>query len=852
MANTTPYDIEHYLPLIERLKPAVNTPDFERILKDATAEHPDHLRFLIKMELQRQGRPCQKAIDLRTVSNNPCREYQHDGVTHFMDETAIDVFEQQLRRFGDYTLGVYEAVTDPRPESPQLATQPQEDKQSRPAQPQTNPLDGVDLSCQVINTAQFHKRDEERMNFSQPVELFTQANESAHAISVDISNKGLRVKTADPVPLQPDQEVVVYFRELTRQMGSKRPEGITYKVIREEQKSQEERYISLSRVVSDKRQGDDFERFLSSYIRGNKGRYKVNLDNTLQAILIRGYEQYYIPQFTSLPVFIDQLADQPHPRYILTNDSNRELLSYFQNEQRQQCLSHLLNETRLAYWTGQKGSFHTYLYCFSHSARDKTQFYSATREELDEHPELRSTFLGCGAQRASWRVLKVQLTAITPDECYFPSSLPDDVSDKVKEHNAPPTPRLMARLKNLKHLVLLTDITTSVNALSYQKRQVDRDKLNQLARFRHPPQTPEAIQTFRFQYQELRKQSRFLLRTPVNVDTGKKLVTGTTEDVSVAGARIELNEPMSLEPGSRVFLDFPSLQKIAKQYNLRHLEYEVRHISPNRRVVSVQVRSNRNSVSKPFFSTLIKQNRKQMRLLDAQEDSLGIGEALRNIYARHLCNTPVYLQRHGAHWLPDSLLQAEGGTQPLYHLLTRKAPRGRYNFAPFYRQNKEGTPLLEGWIQRIKPQDKPVTYELMAALQPSDREPKTQTDLRLSTEFGDDRARKEFIQRAIGNGGFVALVLMLSKTGKPDAGKLDLELDYVNDYAPHRARELQERLWNVEVMADLVDITDECLRRYGFDEQAVRQNHKALTGPASKPVQATRQSTDEAASQRAT
>ena len=34
----------------------------------------------------------------------------HNGKQHFMDETAIEVFEAALKQYGGYTLAVYEAV----------------------------------------------------------------------------------------------------------------------------------------------------------------------------------------------------------------------------------------------------------------------------------------------------------------------------------------------------------------------------------------------------------------------------------------------------------------------------------------------------------------------------------------------------------------------------------------------------------------------------------------------------------------------------------------------------------------------------------------------------------------------
>ena len=53
------------------------------------------------------------------------------------------------------------------------------------------------------------------------------------------------------------------------------------------------------------------------------------------------------------------------------------------------------------------------------------------------------------------------------------------------------------------------------------------------------------------------------------------------------------------------------------------------------------------------------------------------------------------------------------------------------------------------------------------------------------------------------------------------------ELNYVSSYAVHKAKVLEGQLWNVSVMGDLIDVTDEVLRRFEFPLQTILQNHKS-------------------------
>jgi hypothetical protein len=53
------------------------------------------------------------------------------------------------------------------------------------------------------------------------------------------------------------------------------------------------------------------------------------------------------------------------------------------------------------------------------------------------------------------------------------------------------------------------------------------------------------------------------------------------------------------------------------------------------------------------------------------------------------------------------------------------------------------------------------------------------------------------------------------------------ELNYVSVYAVHKAKILEEQLWNISAVGDIIDITDEVLRRSDFSESAILLNHKS-------------------------
>ena len=106
----TTQDLLPYQGIIERLRPLLNSNEFSEVFAILTQDIPKPKQFLLKMELKRLGQPCNYYIDLRGRVDGEVRPYDHGGKTHYMDDTAVKAFERGIKRYGQYTLGLYEEV----------------------------------------------------------------------------------------------------------------------------------------------------------------------------------------------------------------------------------------------------------------------------------------------------------------------------------------------------------------------------------------------------------------------------------------------------------------------------------------------------------------------------------------------------------------------------------------------------------------------------------------------------------------------------------------------------------------------------------------------------------------------
>lgn len=815
-------DLAEYQDIIEQLKPMINEPEFNQVLTQVASSVPKQKRFLIKMELKRLARPCLRIIDLRGQVAGDCREYEYGGRAHYLDDTAIDVFERQVRSFGEYTMGVYEAVknTDNNYRVIHRKQREQEDDTEQEVQEQRLPH-----NAPAVNFADFAKRNEERMNYTVNIEMFTELNKSIQATTVDLSVSGLKVKVNNEHLFKIGERLTIQFRGLEGEYTLDKKNGVGYTIVDIETQQQEQR-LSLKR--SDEYAHSSFENFLARFIHGNKRRYKVNMDNTLRAIKLKTYEQYFIPNFTSVPIFIEKVDDIYKPKYTLVNDSNKDPLYFWSDEQYELRVGYLLSHSRIAnLLTLPQSQQETVVYAFNHLKDDRVYFYSASQEELLERPDLMKVFLGYGARKASWRVFKLQITDMELNQAHMPLSIPDNISEAVRRQNQPPAPRLLARIKNVRHIALLTDITDDIGTQSYEKIPIKRSEIAELKLFGHPRnKPPPPVKMFRFKYHNLRKETRYQLRTGVTVKLGDISLDGASEDISVRGLRIELSDYFHGNEKDIVRLSFPVLQKVTKKYQLVHLPYIVKGISYDRSVLHLNaVNDPNNNTAQRFFDELIKTNRAKLKAYKEEEDIPGIGSALRNLYSKNIINTAFFIRKEGIDFVPDALATANSNNR-LNSMLLFNAEPGYFNLHFLYSTNGVELDFIQYTLKKIKTNEKPVMRELFVAFDPSKEKVEDAVVSRFADQFHDNIERKEFIAHAMAAGQFIGVKVFISRAGRPDMERLQSEISYIGLYAIHRAKVLEEQLWNIVGVGDLIDVTDEIMIRYHFSQKHILANYE--------------------------
>ena len=208
------------------------------------------------------------------------------------------------------------------------------------------------------------------MNFTIDIEVELDTGEKFQASTVDLSVSGSKLKVPGSRRLQSGQKIAIHFTGLEQEFALGLSHGIPYQVI-DSEIIERTQYVRVKRLpLADER---GFTEFLKQFIHGNKRRYKVNLDNTLDAVIVKGYEQFYLPRIASLPVFLAVRDGLPVPVCALTTENNRQHVQYFQDERQLSVLMQILAGKRLKSCL-QKAPLNVRLCCIASHMRPKANF----------------------------------------------------------------------------------------------------------------------------------------------------------------------------------------------------------------------------------------------------------------------------------------------------------------------------------------------------------------------------------------------------------------------------------------------------------------------------------------------
>lgn len=783
--------LDNHSALIEQLKPLIMEPNFQEIFQQLTIDETNSTRFLLKMELSRLASPCMRIIDLRDKSELACTEVILGQLRHFLDEPAKNSLHEAMSLYrNQYTLGVYEHV---------LKAHQLRKLKLRQGTLQTGAIEQEPFMVPGVVLGSYFNRAEERMNYSIRIAASQTGRGEVQGITADLSVGGARIRLAASHPFDLDHPLKIKLLELSEEFYYPDLQlGVDYQIV-DSQTNGEYIWLRLKRLGG----SEALSEMLGNLIRGYKLRYKVDVNDVIVTATGLGFERHYLPHLPHLPLYFNTQT-QGLSHMLLSRD-NQQIVHYFQDENDVSQLPAMLTTSRLsALLNHPENPDHGLFFSFTYNAQGCLYFYSATLAEL-KAKGMMSLFLGFASTKPSWRVFKVTQDKIYHDKGYRRETLPGD--------EAKFSPLVEQQLSLFSHILQLIDISNEDARENYQTWQ-DDSNANALKTFGQQRLSNNQIKLVSMQFSERRQEARFAFKTLVHITQGNIKATGISLDISSRGMQVTLDSSADFSSNKPLMLSFPKLQTIAGKTQLDNLPYRLVRVRKNGVTLHLTaVMGHSPHVGVEFLNKLIAHNKEKLeQLTENNSEANELADGLKNLLLRDLHSVPYFVEKTtksaqvaclGVGTQQDEIsdIFAAGTSDTL-----------QYNLAPLLKDGFFKRDILEP-IRQMKPQQDMDFIEVFVQVTRQSRG-KIHLKCMRTTEIGNAQAQLAFINQSNVTGRFIALRVYRGATEKPDMSYLRRELEYINIHANHKAKQLEEQLWRVIGVGELLDITQEVELRY--------------------------------------
>ena len=808
-------DFSKYQNIIDDFSGQVLNQDFEASFSVAVEHLPKNERFLLKMELKRLAAPCSRLIDLRGHVNGECKQFEHDGRVHFLDDIAIKTFNKALALYKSYTFGVYEAAMNTDNNFRVIYQKGKGLPDSATKVGGVKIFEKKEYLATFHSFAPYHQRCEERMNFVSPIQVIFENNSKLECTSVDLSVTGCKFKLKGIKPMVVGQHITLRFTALEKEFTFENNNGFAYE-IKSLLVNDDTQLVSVVRILSKEAVSDAFTTFLTRFIQENKRRYKINLDNTIEALTSRSFEQYVLPESNELPIFIEQKKNILTPKYVLTCYNNQNIYQYWQDEKHASTLNFLTTPERIERLKENAAIGKQLLvFSFIHVRDEKYYFYSADEFELAKDAKFREQFLGFATSKTNFAITQLSLIDVMLERATSPLSIPYQLPQKNDEVTPTVFDNSKSILENIPFIVVASDATRDDITKSYQLFSYKNINIEKLKKYGHKRlNKPYKITEMGIHYNNKRKEQRFKYTSAIHLEIDHVIRKGISHDFSVSGLKVELDKNVVLSKGDVVSISFPELQKISSNFNLKKLSYEVVGVNSAHATINLRASTDKHQhMGRKFFRALIEKNIDKLIPNENFKASSVLVNACRNIYSSSSMVPSLIIQTSGSRYKIESLASGQK-TDKLITLMSKLSDTPNVmNLYPILGRVDIFVKISES-LKKMQRSDAVKTLTLYIAIKNGADEINDVVTTKMASELNSTDDRNRFIDNALAQGEFFCVMMKISRTAEPDIEYLNPELNYIALHAIHKAKQIEQEIWSVAGIAQIFDTTQEALFNY--------------------------------------
>lgn len=801
--------LRHYM---SRSKNAQHKEMIEQVIREGTSAH----HFLEKLEQRRKSQECYRNIDLRGQVKGVCRSYLYRNRLMWMDDKSYAQFRSALEaNNGVFTVGAYESIVSAPHVSRQAAKKavPSRRKAAGDAGAHGaagdggatfddagyDPLDKFRHEAEapeVISLGYYRERRERRVEYVMDVQVTIDDGNYAFKTS-NLSLSGLAVYTREIVPVEQGQVIQVAFTQLDEASGNCF-QGMDYKVLRISHE-QHGVQLHLLRMQADAR----LERDLTQVIERVAEKHGEDLSDERMTAMAMICERVYTVSSSLVPMFLSRDQEGAlRVEGIGRSERNGHILDLFVTRHGWTDLEGLTRPSRLSRFIEivDAGGQPDVMLAAYRDKETQRMVVAADFEFASKDEWLR--FVSLARHRADFRAFKL---LIKPIRCPSCEKLTDFV-DSVMNHSLSEAEDVIHTAFRTIGVAALVELTEEMLHM-LQCRPINADA-RVIPDGDVRPLDPHAIahnpEIACFGSLEQRRESRFKVRTQVDIRLPEYQCEGRTRNLSVGGMCVEVSEldTARIKKHDTVRIGLTTLAKKADRQDLTDIPYRVMRVERNHEgnfILCAQRLPEALPEVDAFLENLIEINRHKLEKDISETISIAKTRLFEAMAAGSTATIPMFIMRdeEGNLRLRKVAPPRQAGTMTDFF----EVSPGEYDFSALavpgrivslYGKCQADKP----WMMKVylyKEQVGPAQFEILSA-----------TD----EDFATTGERRAFVARALEH-EHLFVGMLASRAVELPGVEIDKMIDRLREKSPYRALQLRKEMSTIVAVADLIDLTRE-------------------------------------------
>lgn len=762
-------------------------------------------RFLVKMEIARLAKPCNRIIDLRD-SQSDWKPFEYNGVKHYINDATAQDFLDTVKSYRGYTLGAYELILK----------RAKDKRKEEIANPNSVSVPEVNYT----SLTHFYQRKEQRLYFVSPIEIYLDdprgipiAQQKKIAITghtTDVSPLGGCIKLSGIQIPKETKSIYIRFIGFEKDFSFTNAAYVSYDILSISSKQTNFYYKIKMTPDQTEESVHEFYNQLKKFIFTQLRRHRVPIENTQEAVVVKGYEQYVVGKLNILPIFMQNEYGAWIPNSLFLTSYNESLVQRLTDENHVSMLNDFICQPTIknALIKGER-FVHYYLFAPVSSPDGFANFMCMSLADCFNDPDAHAIAqLAYLKSKGNLMLYRIDGMTIEPDkQCHIPSSLPDSSGEVFQLINQSPVERARMLASGYRRMLSISDesdLITTLNIFSETiSDEIPKEKIFQFI----PKKTDFKTELYlvKSEVEDKRQEDRFLYKMPVvffSVKKPKEKNHAFTVDISTKGLKIKTEKPFNFFPGDLLTISFPHLDSDSGEM-ISHQPYTV--VSSKGNVIHLVVYGNAQMhQARKAIKKLIQQNLNSLTATGCRDVIYGLPRVIRNLFTFNHPHPEFFIKRHEKNRyisdiaLSDNTVMPEISINENENLDILKAVLKHENLVQV---------INDAW-GRLKDQQDIFSFNLLVTV----KEKPNQAGYYIIIKNVDELMRNGIMASAVQQASLLGetrlLRFIITPKGKVFNKYFRDELAYLTRYAPNRAKLTLDEINNVDALGRILDITE--------------------------------------------